>query len=163
MGGRLSGAAAARHACVHLVARRKRKVVAAGRRAIADEENTVLISAASAWEIATKHRLGKLPGAEALALDIAGNIASQDFEELPVTVADAANAGSLPGPHRDPFDRMLIAQSLSRNLFLVSNEDPSTATTFIDCGKGTRISTCYLPGRPPHPSLRQCPKHLQLR
>ena len=94
------------------------------RRAIADEENTVLISAASAAEIATKHRLGKLPGAEALALDIAGNIASQDFEELPVTVADAANAGSLPGPHRDPFDRMLIAQSLSRNLFLVSNEEP---------------------------------------
>lgn len=94
------------------------------RRAIADEVNTVLISAASAWEIATKHRLGQLPGAETLALDIAGSIANQDFDELPVTVDDAAHAGSLPGPHRDPFDRMLIAQALARNLVLISNEEP---------------------------------------
>ena len=92
------------------------------RRAIADEENDVLISAASAWEIATKHRLGKLPSAEVLALDISGAIASQDFAELPITVEDAARAGALPGPHRDPFDRMLIAQTLSRNLLLISIE-----------------------------------------
>ena len=92
------------------------------RRAIADEENDVLISAASAWEIATKHRLGKLPSAEVLALDISRAIASQDFEELPITVEDAARAGALPGPHRDPFDRMLIAQTLSRNLLLISIE-----------------------------------------
>ncbi len=92
------------------------------RRAIADEENDVLISAASAWEIATKHRLGKVPSAEVLALDISGAIASQDFEELPITVEDAARAGALPGPHRDPFDRMLIAQTLSRNLLLISIE-----------------------------------------
>ena len=84
----------------------------------------MLISAASAWEIATKHRLGQLPGAETLALDIAGSIANQDFDELPVTVDDAAHAGSLPGPHRDPFDRMLIAQALARNLVLISNEEP---------------------------------------
>ncbi len=92
------------------------------RRAIADEENDVLISAASAWEIATKHRLGKLPSAEMLALDISGAIASQDFKELPITVEDAARAGALPGLHRDPFDRMLIAQTLSRNLLLISIE-----------------------------------------
>ena len=92
------------------------------RRTIADEENDVLISAASAWEVATKHRLGKLPSAEMLALDISGAIASQDFKELPITVEDAARAGALPGLHRDPFDRMLIAQTLSRNLLLISIE-----------------------------------------
>ena len=90
------------------------------RRAIGDESNEKLISAASAWEIATKHRLGKLPGADEVAVDIAGAIAGEGFEELPITVDDAARAGSLPGPHRDPFDRLLIAQALIRNLVLIS-------------------------------------------
>ena len=92
------------------------------RQAIGDEDNEVMVSAASAWEIATKHRLGKLPDAEALALDIPGAIAGQNFEELPITVEHAVRAGALPGPHRDPFDRMLIAQALSGNLVLVSIE-----------------------------------------
>ena len=91
-------------------------------RAISDEENDVLVSAASAWEIATKHRLGRLPDVETLALDIAGAIAHQDFQELPITVADAVLAGSLPGPHRDPFDRILIAQAQNHDLVLVSSE-----------------------------------------
>ena len=77
------------------------------------------MSAASAWEIATKQRLGKLPGAGAVT-DIAGGIAGQGFGELPIGVADAERAGRLPGPHRDPFDRMLIAQALTRNLTIVS-------------------------------------------
>ncbi len=92
------------------------------RRVVADDSNDVLISAASAWEIATKHRLGKLPGAEALALDIPGAIQRQKFEELPVTVAEGVRAGELPGPLRDPFDRMLIAQALTHDLVVVSNE-----------------------------------------
>ena len=91
-------------------------------RAIADEDNDVFVSAASAWEIATKHRLGKLPGAEAVAVDIAGTISDQGFDELPISVEDAARAGSLPGIHRDPFDRVLIAQSIAHGLVLVSNE-----------------------------------------
>ena len=99
-----------------------RRLLPQARRAIEDEENEVLISAASAWEIATKHRLGKLPGVEALALDIAGAIARQGFEELPMTLEDGIRAGSLLGPCRDPFDRMLIAQALSRDLALVSIE-----------------------------------------
>ena len=90
--------------------------------AIADDNNDVLLSAASAWEIATKYRLGKLPDAEALVLDITRAMAGQNFEELPVTVEHATRAGALPGPLRDPFDRMLIAQALARNLVLVSNE-----------------------------------------
>ena len=94
----------------------------AARHAIADEANDVLISAASAWEITTKHRLGKLPGAEAVVLDVSGSIAGQDFEELEITVDDGSRAGGLPGPHRDPFDRMLVAQALAHDLVLVSNE-----------------------------------------
>ena len=91
-------------------------------RAIFNPSNEKLISATTAWEITTKHRLGKLPGSELLAADFAGVIARQGFEELPITVEDAARAGALPSPHRDPFDRMLIAQALARNLVLISNE-----------------------------------------
>ena len=94
----------------------------AARQAIADDGNDVLVSAASAWEIATKRRIGRLPAAEALAGNIAGTIALESFEELPVSVDDASRAGALPGPLNDPFDRMLIAQALSRDLDLVSNE-----------------------------------------
>ena len=92
------------------------------RAAIGDGENAVLVSAASAWEIATKHRIGRLPGADAFASDIPGRIASQGFEGIEITVAEAARAGALPGHHRDPFDRMLVAQALERGLVLVSNE-----------------------------------------
>ncbi len=92
------------------------------RQAIGDEANNVLVSAASAWEIATKFRLGKLPDAAAIALNLPGVIVDQGFEELPITVDDAARAGSLPGPHRDPFDRILIAQALAGNLVLISSE-----------------------------------------
>ena len=92
------------------------------RRTIDDDANTVYISAASAWEIATKYRRGRLDEAVAIALDVAAAIAAQDFEELPITVADAARAGALPVPLRDPFDRMLIAQAQARDLVLVSNE-----------------------------------------
>jgi PIN domain nuclease of toxin-antitoxin system len=119
----VSNAALARHARVSVVACRKRKfVVARTRRAIGDEENSVLISAASAWETTTKYRLGKLPEAAAVALDFGGAIADQGFEELAISVDHASLSGSLPDPHRDPFDRMLIAQSLSENLVLVSKE-----------------------------------------
>ena len=92
------------------------------RRAIGNAANEKLISAASAWEIATKHRLGKLPSASALANDIAAGISGEGFGELPITVDDAVRAGNLPEFHRDPFDRMLIAQALARNLVLVSIE-----------------------------------------
>ena len=91
-------------------------------RLIADEANDVFVSAASAWEIAAKHRIGKLPDAAALALDVAGNVAGQGFEALAITVDDAERAGRLPGPHRDPFDRLLIAQSQARALGVVSND-----------------------------------------
>ena len=90
------------------------------RTAIADESNDIAVSVASAWEIATKFRIGKLPGCEAVAVDVAGHIAGQGFEELAISVADAERAGRLPGPHRDPFDRMLAAQALARGFPVVS-------------------------------------------
>ena len=90
---------------------------------ISDETNEVLISAASAWEIATKYRLGKLPTAETVARNFARTINEQGFDDLAITVEDAVRAGSLPGPLRDPFDRMLIAQALARNLVLISIEE----------------------------------------
>ena len=99
-----------------------RRLSGRARDAIRNEANTIAVSAASAWEIATKHRLGRLPEADGLADDIRGAIVRQDFAELPVSVADAERAGRLPGPHRDPFDRMLIAQALAHDLAIISNE-----------------------------------------
>ncbi|MBI4956719.1 MAG: type II toxin-antitoxin system VapC family toxin [Myxococcales bacterium] len=92
------------------------------RAAVADAANDVYVSAATAWEIATKVRLGKLPGAEALATDIAAKIAAEQFSPLAVEVTHAQRAGALPFAHRDPFDRMLVAQALAEDLVLVSNE-----------------------------------------
>lgn len=57
-----------------------------------------------------------------IARDIAGAIADQEFSELSVTVGDAERAGALPGSHRDPFDRMLIAQAIAHDLAFISNE-----------------------------------------
>ena len=95
---------------------------AAARTSIADERIDVFVSAASAWEISTKHRLGKLPGAGAIVADLDATIAGQGFVGLPISLRHGQAAGGLPGPHRDPFDRMLIAQAMLEDLVLVSNE-----------------------------------------
>ena len=92
------------------------------REVIGDEETVVYVSAVSAWEICTKVRIGKLPGARIVAQDVSACLVSQAFSPLSVTVEHAQRAGNLPGPHRDPFDRMLIAQSQSLDIPLVSNE-----------------------------------------
>ena len=97
---------------------------AAARTAIADEDNGIFISAASTWEIATKHRLGKLPRIGKIIADLDRLIADQGFIGLPINLRHGRVAGTLPGPHRDPFDRMLIAQAMLENLVLVSNEQP---------------------------------------
>ena len=90
---------------------------------IGDETNAVLVSAASAWEIATKVRLGRLPKAVDVAADVDGCIAGQGFTALEITVRHAQRAGGLPGPQQDPVDRMLIAQSQIEDVPIVSNED----------------------------------------
>jgi len=93
---------------------------AAARRAIRARSNTILVSAASAWEVATKFRIGKLPLGRELSMHFDEILAQELFQPLPITSAHAARAGLLPGPHRDPFDRMLIAQSQAENLPIIS-------------------------------------------
>jgi PIN domain nuclease of toxin-antitoxin system len=100
---------------------------AAARSAIADEGNGIFISSASAWEITTKHRIGKLPGVAAIVTNLEGAIVDQGFIGLPISLRHGQVAGALPGTHRDPFDRMLIAQAMLENLVLVSNEQPFDA------------------------------------
>ncbi len=84
--------------------------------------NVIFVSAASAWEIATKSRIGKLLQGADLAVHFDVVLAQESFESLSITSAHAARAGLLPGPHRDPFDRMLIAQSQAESLPIVSND-----------------------------------------
>lgn len=105
----------------------------AARQAIADETNEVFVSAASAWEVTTKHRLGKLPGAGPLAVDFAREVRVQGFEPLPITLEHGQAAGALQSNHRDPFDRMLAAQARGEMMALVSND-----SVFDDLGV-TRI------------------------
>lgn len=93
------------------------------RAAIADPDDIVFVSAASAWEVTTKFRLGKLPQAALLAQDFAAIVMRQGFEPLPISLQHGTRAGGLQGAHKDPFDRMLMAQALSESLMLVSNEN----------------------------------------
>jgi PIN domain nuclease of toxin-antitoxin system len=92
------------------------------REVIGRRGNEVLVSAASAWEIATKVRLGRLESGADFARDFSGHLRRARFVELAVSVEHAVRAGLLPGPHKDPFDRMLIAQAQAENLHIVSND-----------------------------------------
>ncbi len=92
------------------------------RLALTDLDNTVYVSASTAWEIATKYRFGKLREAEPFVHTISESLGKLGFKELSVTINHAQRAGLLTGEHRDPFDRILIAQAQAENLLLVSNE-----------------------------------------
>jgi len=85
-----------------------------------DEDNEILVSAVVAWELAMKARLGKWPEALPLATTVAQVIAENRFLPLSVTIEHARNAGLLSGRHRDPFDRMLAAQSQVEGVPLIS-------------------------------------------
>jgi PIN domain nuclease of toxin-antitoxin system len=92
------------------------------RKHLARAGNTIFVSSASAWEIATKFRIGKLPDAGDLLADFAGYLSRERFESLAISTDHAVRAGLLPGPHKDPFDRMLIAQAQAENLPILSND-----------------------------------------
>lgn len=92
------------------------------RKLIEDGKNEILVSAASGWEIATKVRLGKLPTGADLVDELDRYLAQLGCDVLPITLDHAVRAGSLPGEHRDPFDRMLIAQVQMENLKIISND-----------------------------------------
>ena len=92
------------------------------RKLILDADNTIYISAASAWEIAIKQRIGKLEGVQYASEQFARLVAADGFEHLPMRYEHALRAGSYEATHRDPFDRMLAAQSEVENLPLVSRD-----------------------------------------
>jgi PIN domain nuclease of toxin-antitoxin system len=90
---------------------------------IQDESNTIYVSAASAWEIATKVRIGKLPEAEELErrfIEIVVDTAQ--YTMLPILPEVALRAGRMPGKHGDPFDRMIAAQALALDIAVISND-----------------------------------------
>lgn len=89
---------------------------------MADTENQILVSAASAMEITLKHRIGKLMEAAPFINDGVLEIGHLEYLPMPITLRHASMAGSLPFEHKDPFDRLLIAQSLIEKVPLLSNE-----------------------------------------
>jgi len=91
---------------------------ARAREAIADPDNTVYLSVVVVWEIRIKQALGKLDVPE----DFASVLADQPFVDLPVTVHHAHAIARLPAVHRDPFDRMLVAQAMCEGFHLVSRD-----------------------------------------
>ncbi len=92
-------------------------------REIVIEAADVYVSAASVWEARTKHRIGKLPiAADLVASGLPTVVAQLGFRPLAVEVEDGDLAGSFSQSHRDPFDRMVVAQAIRRGLALVSND-----------------------------------------
>ena len=85
-------------------------------------ETAVYVSAVSAWEIGTKHRLGKLHGAEAVVNGYREHLDVLRAEELPITGHHALTAGTLPWAHRDPFDRVIAAQGMLESLPVVTSD-----------------------------------------
>ena len=88
---------------------------------IADSDTNVWVTAASAWEIAIKTRLGRLDG-EALLSAWADIVADMSTTELAIESSDAILAGRLPWEHKDPFDRVIVAQALRRNLTIATRD-----------------------------------------
>ena len=94
------------------------EIAAAARQAIASPANDVLVSAASVWELGIKQAKGKLRLPEGLATAVE----SLGFNGLPVTLEDAEVAAALPAHHRDPFDRMLVAQARRLDAVVVTRD-----------------------------------------
>lgn len=92
------------------------------RRRLTDGADDILVSPVSAYEMTFKHLLGKLPSATALLADLDGYLKEQGFAILPIEWRHAELAGRLPLEHRDPFDRLLIAQAVAEDLTLMSND-----------------------------------------
>jgi len=88
---------------------------------IEDSETVVLVSAASGWELAIKTQIGKFKSAK-LVHALEREIEKEGFIELPISMEHALLAGSLGSPHKDPFDRLLIAQAQVEEVPIVSND-----------------------------------------
>jgi PIN domain nuclease of toxin-antitoxin system len=98
------------------------KLSSAARSAIANPQNKIVVSAASAWEITTKHRLGRLPEAGDVPDRLPHYLNRARFAVLNISLEHAMAAGALPGPHKDPFDRMLTAQARIEDLTMATTD-----------------------------------------
>ena len=96
------------------------RLPASVRARLIDRRQRLAVSAASAFEIATKHRLGRLPEAAAFVHDFDRQVTRLGADNLPIDARHAVTAGMLEWSHRDPFDRMLAAQAMTEGLMLVS-------------------------------------------
>jgi PIN domain nuclease of toxin-antitoxin system len=99
-----------------------RRLSGQARQVLEDGTNEILVSSASGWEIMTKHRLGKLPHAGEAVRDLRGAVQRAGFEPLSISLDHAIEAGRLASPHRDPFDRMLAAQSRLEKIPLITDD-----------------------------------------
>ena len=95
---------------------------ARARQILQSSEHDMIVSAASAWEIAAKHRLGKLPSARVLAEDFIAIVTQSGYSLLAISPEHALRAGRLVGDHKDPFDRMIAAQAIHEDCILLSND-----------------------------------------
>ena len=111
------------HALLFAVARPHRLSPKA-KAAIEDPNARLFVSSATAWEIATKYRLGKLPQAKVILSDYEGSLARLGASDLPIKSPHALLAGSFETNHKDPFDRILAAQAKLENLIIIS-KDPA--------------------------------------
>ncbi|WP_395092224.1 type II toxin-antitoxin system VapC family toxin [Armatimonas sp.] len=102
------------------------------RRMIEDLGNDRYLSIASIWEMSIKHGIGKLPFAQPIEIFIPTQLRINRIDILPITQEHAFQAGQLPTHHRDPFDRMLIAQSLIEAIPLVSADTNFSAYTGLN-------------------------------
>ncbi|MBK6535002.1 MAG: type II toxin-antitoxin system VapC family toxin [Deltaproteobacteria bacterium] len=91
--------------------------------AVTDAANDVLLSVASAWEISIKSELGKLTLPGPAARWLPAKLASSAIHVLPIEIDHALRAGALPPHHRDPFDRMLVAQAIEERMLLVTADE----------------------------------------
>lgn len=98
------------------------RLSAAARDALTDGTNDLFVSSVSLFEVSTKHRLGKLPTAPALLDHLDWNMARLSARYLPLEPPETILAGALPGPHRDPFDRLLAAQAQVQGMPLVTSD-----------------------------------------
>jgi PIN domain nuclease of toxin-antitoxin system len=96
---------------------------AEAKQTICDPENTIFVSAVSLWEIWLKQSLGKLR----LPVDFNGRLAAESFESLSLTASQTRQVAFLPWHHRDPFDRMLVAQAMAEKLVLLTADAPLAA------------------------------------
>ena len=93
---------------------------------LTDPATTVLVSAATVWELSLKHHQGKLPELEQAIHDLPGLLQADGFQPLPIALAHGLRAGAYSQPHRDPFDRMLAAQAELEQLVLLTADPQLT-------------------------------------